>query len=279
MVTHDESTVSEDGAKVVLACLELTKADLYPVLAVGDVGDKIQEVDFTVQYKPDVPKKIKLVVFGPQDPKESSCKVTKNGHQIVVNDPDDVVQDIPASWSVTMTCKRLIKPVTIDGVNANCTDETIFVVATEGPVKFINVPRSCTQVIAKSEASKLQKEIDSTNIEIGRHWITYESELKDLGSRVPALETKTKGLETEEDRVTTYNNVIAFTDLAGVSPHNPSCNLATNPQSPCNDDATTYCRTKGVLGVGDHSHAVGFVGSANGETNQIRLFCVDGAAR
>jgi hypothetical protein len=149
-------TVSSEGAAVISSCLALTSDALLPTLEIANEG---KEITMGIQYKPNFLSDIEIRLFGPIDLKENSCTVTKSGSTVKVSKLSDVSQTLHPTQSVTIVCNRPSQTTMINNVNYTCTRETIFNIATSGPVKTMKIPRVCSQTIQESRADQLEKEI------------------------------------------------------------------------------------------------------------------------
>jgi hypothetical protein len=156
--TGQAQTISSEGASVINTCLLMNSDFLFPTLVIANAG---QEITMAVQYKPTVVAEIKVAQFGPSDLKENSCTVTRENALIDVTQPSDVAQTLKPLGSITTNCKRALASTQIDGVTYQCTKETIFVVATSGPVRAIKIPRVCSETIQESRADRIEKKADS----------------------------------------------------------------------------------------------------------------------
>ena len=137
-------------------CLSMTADFLYPTLEFANDG---REVTMAIQYRPTIQATIQIIGFGPMDLKENTCLVTKDNKVINLSQPGDVSQTLRPTQSITLSCTRPSHATEINGVAYNCTKETIFNVATSGPVKAINVPRVCSETIKESRADKIEQRV------------------------------------------------------------------------------------------------------------------------
>ncbi|CAO4176017.1 hypothetical protein [Methylorubrum populi] len=149
--------VSAEGASVISQCLALTNDALNPILTMAEKG---REVTFSVQYKPNVSGDIKINMFGPSDLEYNKCVVTSPAGVKDVKKLDDVAQSLAPTQGISMNCKRDARTREINGVKYKCTDESIFTIATSGPVKSIKIPRICDETIMPSRADDLQSQLD-----------------------------------------------------------------------------------------------------------------------
>jgi hypothetical protein len=130
---------------------------LYPTLEIANEG---KEIAMAVQYKPSVVADLQIKIFGPIDLNENTCSVTKGDRTIPLKTPNDVAQTLKPLGSIAINCTRQSKATQINGVNYNCTNETIFTVATSSPVKAIKIPRVCSEVIQESRADRIERKLD-----------------------------------------------------------------------------------------------------------------------
>jgi hypothetical protein len=156
--TSEARTVSSEGAAVLTSCLSMTADALNPTLQMANNG---QEITMAVQYRPSVQADIHIRLFGPMDLRENTCNVTKQNSTVQVAKPNDVAQVLRPTESITMNCRRTATNTQINGVAYNCTKETIFNIATSGPVKAIKIPRVCSQTIQESRADRIERKADN----------------------------------------------------------------------------------------------------------------------
>jgi hypothetical protein len=136
----------------------MTADALNPTVQLANNG---QDITMAVQYRPNVQADIHIRLFGPMDVRENTCMVTKQNNTVQVTRPNDVAQTLRPTESITMTCRRTAQNTQINGVAYNCTKETIFNIATSGPVKAIKIPRVCSTTIQESRADQIERKADN----------------------------------------------------------------------------------------------------------------------
>ncbi|ANV99345.1 hypothetical protein [Bradyrhizobium icense] len=166
-------TVSNEGAAVISTCLSMAADSLHPTL---DIANEGREVTMAIQYKPTIQSEIQITLFGPMDLEENKCSVTKQKGVIKLSQPADVSQVLKPTESITISCTRPSHPSQQNGVSYNCTKETIFNIATSGPVKAIKVPRVCSETIQESRADKIENRVQV----LGAQMATLQASLKAL---------------------------------------------------------------------------------------------------
>jgi Resistin len=170
-------TVSAEGASVIAACFSLTSDALYPVLEVANFG---REITFAMQYRPTTDSTITISQFGPTDLRNNDCTVTKRNTSIPVRNLGDVVQTLGPTKSLSMSCHRRSTVQQINGVENKCTDETIFNIATSGPVKAIKIPRTCEQMVLPSRADRIEDDVKALRTAIANRNTTVDASLATL---------------------------------------------------------------------------------------------------
>lgn len=140
--TRDELTVSSEGATVISECLALTESSIVPTLKMVQGGEL---VELSVQFKPNSSARLVVTRLGPTNLIDNVCKITKpDGSTTSVKSANDTKTVLHETESVLLSCVRKVRPVFQDGVSYNCTDETIFSVATDGPITLMTIPRTCS---------------------------------------------------------------------------------------------------------------------------------------
>ena len=108
---------------------------------------------------------------------------------IKVNQTNDVAQTLKPLGSITTTCMRKPEPVPtqIDGVTYDCTKETIFVIATSGPVRAVKIPRVCSQTIEPSRADRIEKQVAEATGRLQSQVDSLSAGLNEVTDRVNAV--------------------------------------------------------------------------------------------
>ncbi|RVN03978.1 hypothetical protein CN120_15595 [Sinorhizobium meliloti] len=171
--TLEEQTVSTSGVEAISNCLLLRNAALIPNMEMTNNG---KEYSVGLHFKPEVNSSIDIRMFSAQDLQYNKCKVTNSsGRTIDVKSMSDVAQKLQSSGSVSIACSRESEEVINEGVKYDCTRETLFVIATSGPMTSIKIPRVCSQQFENSKANELlerisaaDERIQNTALELGK---------------------------------------------------------------------------------------------------------------
>lgn len=173
LTTLEEQTVSTAGVEAISNCLLLKNAALIPNMTMTNNG---KQYSVGLHYKPDVGSPLDIKMFSAQDLTYDKCKVTSSGGKVIdVKQMSDVSQKLAASGSVTITCSRPSEETVNEGIKYDCTRETLFVIATSGPITSLKIPRVCSQQFENSKANELiakintlDQKVQNSSVDLGK---------------------------------------------------------------------------------------------------------------